>query len=159
MLDSWRTSVDDWGSVNQARGLNNRGLVLMVVNHQGGVLLDRLHLSLVVVFLYIIVQVQSHHMGPGCLWHVVHLGPDGRFRNNKGCFSRVHKGCFGHSKSWRHHHPWSLIYQPTSLLVNNLNNLTLEKLFPENKRNLLLKHLDTVWSEDRGRLLVARVFL
>jgi len=105
VLDSWRTSVDDWGSVDQARDLgllNNWGLVPMV--HQGGLLdSNRFHLSLVVVFLYIIVQIQSHHMWSWCLWRVVYLGPDWRFRNynvrpNKGCFGRVYKWCFGHRK-------------------------------------------------------------
>ena len=106
-----RAPIDDWGSVNQARGLGLDHCCwgVLMVNHQR-CLLNRFDLCLVVVLLNIVVKIQSHNMGPGCLR---------RFR----C---IYHRCFWHGKSWRHHHPWSPLHQPTSLLVNHLVQLDIQ---------------------------------
>ena len=141
MLDR-RAPVDDRGSVNQARGLGLHHCCwwVLMVNHQRGLLNRLFDLHLVVVLLHIVVEIQSHHMGPGCL----------------RCHRRINHGCFWHRKSWRHHHPWSLVHQPTSLLVNHLMQLDMQDC---SQKISVFPHLDTVWPEHRGRLLVARVLL
>lgn len=78
------TPVDQWGSV----GCHNWRWVVVV--DQLGLWLDRLD-----VFLEVVIQVQSYHVGSGRL-RCIHLRPDGSLRHN---LVRSQKRRFRHCQS------------------------------------------------------------